>query len=269
MVQIGEFSKICRVSVKTLRYYDKLGLLRPAAVDRETGYRYYDQSQLERMLLIRKLRRYGFSLEEILSLLRGGDAGFLREALLRQRERLKCQQTELGLIIHEMTLDLQNLERTGDLMNGTGSYTVKLTESPALAILSGRRRMGVDDFGRYYGALYERLGSARATPDGVFGAIYYDEEFHSESSDIELFIGIREPDRADRVIAPRPCAMTVHRGPYSTLPEAYAALVSWIEANGFEWNDAPYDVYVKTAEDGCAPQDWETEVWFPVRKKTE
>jgi hypothetical protein len=42
MLKIGEFSKLAQVSVKTLRYYDELGLLRPDWVDRYTGYRYYD-----------------------------------------------------------------------------------------------------------------------------------------------------------------------------------------------------------------------------------
>ena len=67
MLSIGEFSKICQVSVKTLHHYDKLGLLVPAQVDAETGYRYYEAAQLDRMLLIARLKRYGFSLAEIRS----------------------------------------------------------------------------------------------------------------------------------------------------------------------------------------------------------
>lgn len=79
MYQIGEFSKICQVSVKTLRYYDKIGVLRPSEVDRFTGYRYYDRAQLEKMLLIQKLKRYGFSLEEIQPLLSCGHDAFYSE----------------------------------------------------------------------------------------------------------------------------------------------------------------------------------------------
>lgn len=73
MLSIGEFSKICQVSVKTLHHYDKLGLLVPAQVDAETGYRYYEAAQLDRMLLIARLKRYGFSLAEIRSFLDADD----------------------------------------------------------------------------------------------------------------------------------------------------------------------------------------------------
>lgn len=62
-------SKICGVSVKTLRHYDKIGLLKPERTDAFTGYRYYEESQIGSMLLIGRLKRYGFSLTEIQSLL--------------------------------------------------------------------------------------------------------------------------------------------------------------------------------------------------------
>lgn len=65
MLQIGEFSGICQVSVKTLHHYDKIGLLAPAEVDRFTGYRYYQISQIDEMNYIQRLKRYGFSLDEI------------------------------------------------------------------------------------------------------------------------------------------------------------------------------------------------------------
>jgi len=73
MLQIGEFSRICQVSIKTLHHYDKMGLLVPAQVDRLTGYRYYETQQIDRMIYIQRLKRYGFSLEEIQHLLSVSD----------------------------------------------------------------------------------------------------------------------------------------------------------------------------------------------------
>ena len=171
------------------------------------------------------------------------------------------------MTIHDLTLYLQNLERTGNIMDIQQDHEVKIVETPAIAVLSCRQRLSVDDFGRYYGTLYERIAKERLTPNGVFGAMYHDTEWNRESSDTELFIGIREADKADRAIGPQTCAMAVHKGGYSTLPETYATLVAWIEENGYAWDGAPYDVYTKTAQNGYAPQDWETEVYFPVRKK--
>ena len=266
MYQIGAFSKICQVSVKTLRHYDRIGLLKPAEVDRFTGYRYYDRAQLERMLLIQRLKRYGFSLDEVQALLRcEGDT--LHDALLRQRDKLRWRQQEIGMTIHDLTLYLQQLERTGHIMDMQQTHEVKVLETTRTPVISCRQRLSVDDFGRYYGTLYERIAKERLTPSGVFGAMYHDTEWNRDASDTELFIGIMEADKADRVIGPQTCAMAIHKGGYSTLPETSAALVAWIEENGYAWDGAPYDVYAKTAQNGYAPPDWETEVYFPVRKK--
>ena len=65
MLTIGQMSKACGVTVKTLHYYDKIGLLSAQEVDGDTGYRYYSEEQIGRMLLIDRLKRYGFSLAKI------------------------------------------------------------------------------------------------------------------------------------------------------------------------------------------------------------
>ncbi|HYM68302.1 MAG TPA: MerR family transcriptional regulator, partial [bacterium] len=67
MIKIGDFSALCRVSVKTLRHYDELGLLTPARVDPATGYRYYAASQLAVLHRILALKDLGFSLGQVAS----------------------------------------------------------------------------------------------------------------------------------------------------------------------------------------------------------
>ena len=65
MYRIGEFSEKNKVSIKTLRYYDEIGLFKPQITDELTGYRYYDESQEKDLVHIMKLKDMGFSLEEI------------------------------------------------------------------------------------------------------------------------------------------------------------------------------------------------------------
>lgn len=84
--KIGEFSKLNRVTVKTLRHYEEIGLLVPSQVDKWTGYRYYDVCQLGRMNTIRYLKELGFTLEEIGELFdEGGRAR--RRSLSRPKPR--------------------------------------------------------------------------------------------------------------------------------------------------------------------------------------
>ncbi len=267
MFTIGEFSKICQVSVKTLHHYDKIGLLHPFKVDSFTGYRYYDKQQIEQMLLIGRLKRYGFSLEEIGSFLSCSEKQLLFSKLRQQKEFLNRQKEELELIISELSSHLQNYERTGNIMEYQKGYKIEIVNTADMAVLAARQIMSVNDFGKYYGSLYERMAKDHFTPDGIRGAVYHDKEFNHESSDIELIIGIREKERADKIIHGQRCAMTVHKGPYSSLSDAYGALVAWIEENGYEWNGAPYDVYTKNQFDNLAPEEWETEVYFPIKNR--
>ena len=65
MYKIGELSKLCRLPVKTLRYYDSVGLLVPDETDRFTGYRYYSAARLADCNRIVALKELGFSLDEI------------------------------------------------------------------------------------------------------------------------------------------------------------------------------------------------------------
>jgi len=266
MLQIGEFSNVCQVSVKTLHHYDKIGLLVPAEVDRFTGYRYYKTEQIDTMNYIKRLKRYGFSLEEIQHLIIS-DRRELADALQKQKEKLRQKQQEMAIILNELQTHISIFERTGDIMMYQKGYTIEIKNSPAMNILASRAMMGVEEFGKYYGTLFERVPKERVTLTGLNGARYYDKEFNRESSDIEVFIGIKEKEKADVIMEPCECAMTVHHGGYSTLSEAYGAVVSWIIENGYEIAGAPFDLYIKTQFDSLPPQDWETEVYFPIRKK--
>ena len=267
MLQIGEFSRTCQVSVKTLHHYDRIGLLTPAEVDRFTGYRYYRPEQIDTMNYIQRLKRYGFSLEEIQHLLTVSDNRELTDTLRRQKEKLRREQQEMAIILNELQAHISVFERTGDIMTYQKGYAIEVKDSPCMNVLAKRAVMGVDEFGKYYSTLFERVSKEHITPTGLNGARYYDKEFNHESSDVEVFIEIREKDRADVVMEPCQCAMTVHRGGYSTLSEAYGAVVAWIVENGYEIAGAPFDLYRKTQFDSYSQEDWETEVYFPVRKK--
>ncbi|MFW6208493.1 MAG: MerR family transcriptional regulator [Spirochaetota bacterium] len=89
MYSIGEFSKINRVTPKTLRHYDRIGLLKPERVDDWTGYRYYSGQQLPQINRILKLKSLGFSLEQIREILQG--SGQITKLLQKQEECLKEQ----------------------------------------------------------------------------------------------------------------------------------------------------------------------------------
>ena len=267
MLSIGQMSKTCGVSVKTLRHYDKIGLLRPEQTDVFTGYRYYDESQIGIMLLIARYKRYGLSLSQIQELLGIEDEHILMKKLRQQRFRLEREMEHISITIREMEQHLGQFERTGDIMSYQNNYEVEIVDSGEQVLLTCRATMSVEDFGRYYGKIYEKVAREHLEVNGVVLAIYHDEEFDPAFSDIELGVGICDRDQANCVLPVQTCAKTTHVGPYSGLPDAYGAIVSWINANGYEMNGMPYEIYVKTQFDKVAAEEWVTDIYFPVKRQ--
>ena len=135
MLQIGEFSRICQVSVKTLHHYDKIGLLVPAEVDQVTGYRYYQVEQIDTMNYIQRLKRYGFSLEEIQQIITLSDEKEISRLLRQQRDKLKREQQEKAAILNELQTHISIFERTGDVMTYQKGYQIEIKNSPAMNVL--------------------------------------------------------------------------------------------------------------------------------------
>ncbi len=115
MLKIGEFSKIAQVSIKTLRNYDRMGLLKPAHIDRYSSYRYYTLSQLTRLNRILALKDLDFSLDQIRELLKvdlsevsmqnmlKNKASESRTLILDERSRLLRVENRLKLFQEETT----------------------------------------------------------------------------------------------------------------------------------------------------------------------
>lgn len=98
MMQIREFSRLTGVSVRTLHYYDQIGLLRPARVDKDSGYRYYDEASLLRMQQILFYRELDFSLKDICRILSSPNFD-AQQALAEQRQLLSLKKQRLERLI--------------------------------------------------------------------------------------------------------------------------------------------------------------------------
>ncbi|MBQ8568885.1 MAG: MerR family transcriptional regulator [Oscillospiraceae bacterium] len=102
-MHIKEFAKLTGVSVRTLHYYDKIGLLKPSTVDEQNGYRFYDERCLERMQEILFYRELDFSLKEIDEILSSPD--YDKQAALKEQK-------------HLLTLKKQRLDRLIKALDG-------------------------------------------------------------------------------------------------------------------------------------------------------
>src|ERR687894_2895146 len=114
MLGIGDFARHGRVSVRMLRHYDAIGLLRPAHVDRVTGYRSYDAEQLSRLNRIVALKELGFTLQQVQTILDDMVSVEELRAMLRLRQaELQSQIAADRARLAEVEARLQTIEREG------------------------------------------------------------------------------------------------------------------------------------------------------------
>lgn len=109
MLKIGEFSKLSLTTVKALRFYEKEGLLVPAHIDKWTGYRYYETSQLEEAAKIKSFRQLGLSIGEIKNIFSGEDARIILTDKADKLRKLKLD-TEFQLSVIEFILEGKRLK---------------------------------------------------------------------------------------------------------------------------------------------------------------
>ncbi len=270
MYRIGEFSKMCRVPVSALRYYSDLGLLPPVSIDPESGYRYYEAAQLPRLNRILALKDLGLSLEEIGSIL---DDDISASEL---RGMLRLKQAEMSQAVAEQQAQLARVESRLRLIESEDNmpeYEIVLKELEPIPVVSLREVLSnPQDVGTMIADGYSSLMPAGIMPTGACFSIYHDPEFNPTALDVEIAFPVAEtvttaPDTPggrsfeQRVICGGKAAVTIHQGPYDTIPQAYAAMGEWLETNGMQMAGPPQEAYLTAPDDPSGPI---TELRFPV-----
>lgn len=185
MFKIGDFSRIARVSCRLLRYYDELGLLKPAQLERDSGYRYYSASQLARLNRILVLKELGLSLEEIARVLDSNLSGAeLRGMLMvRRNDAQRALAEEMERLRH-----IESRIAQIDTEGGLSADDVIMRSEPAQQLLSMRRV--VPSFAAARDLIRELSESLRAlNSKGVLGrltAIAHAQEFEVDRIDVEV-----------------------------------------------------------------------------------
>jgi len=268
--KIGEFSKLSCVTVKTLRHYDKLGLLKPAEVDPFTGYRRYSAGQLPRLNRILALKGMGLSLEEISQLLERDlpvdeMRGILRLKQVQLTSQLKEQQAQLDLVAWQ----LNQMEREETMT----AQEITIKRIPAMKAACLRETIPTySHVGQLFEEIYGFLGQHGIQPVGAPFEICHDEEYREADVDVEAVAPVAvDVPAGSRVVgrelpAVESAACMVHQGPYENLTSSYHHLMQWIEANGYRICAPTREIYVRGPESGEDTSSYITELQAPVEK---
>jgi DNA-binding transcriptional MerR regulator len=269
MFKIGDFSKLSRVSVKALRYYDEIGLLEPHEIDRLTGYRYYTFDQLTRLHRILALKDLGLSLEQIGQLLHEN----LSADQLRGMLRLK--QAEIQHHISEEQDRLVRVEawlKQIELEDSMSTYAIVLKKLEPLVVASVRDTIpSYPEQGHLWDELAQAMRQRQAASNGPCFTLYHADEPEIIAEVCEPLKAPVEPQgRMQSYVLPgvELAACTIHHGPFITLTQAYETLIKWISDNGYRIAGPGREIYLQPPSVPGSQTDPETvtEVQFPVEK---
>ena len=254
MFKIGDFSKLSRVSIRMLRHYDRLRLLNPAAVDPQSGYRYYSAEQLPRLNRIVALKDLGFRLEQIAPLLEENvTADEMRGMLKLQRAQLEGQLDQDRARLAQIEARIEQIER-GDAELG---YDVIVRPIDLLQVATIRSAMAhAESISGTFEELEAYVAGHQARDDKPPLMISYDSDHRDRDWDVEVAVPVKplslQGDDRVRVRAlPRVAQMAcvVHQGSYARIHLASNALLSWIGTNDYQIDGPCREVYLRFGAD--------------------
>ncbi|MER5308359.1 MerR family transcriptional regulator [Streptomyces sp. NPDC002773] len=270
MFTIGDFARHGRVSVRMLRHYDAIGLLRPARVDPHSGYRFYTADQLARLNRVIALKDLGFTLEQVGAILDERlDADELRGMLRLRRAELETALAEARARLAQVGARLRAIESEGRM--STQDVVVKKIPAVRVAELSGvAASFGPQDIGPVIGPMYDelcgRLEAAGVTGFGP-GIAYYEDAGKGDGSVVvHAAMTVPEGTAAEGVqvrVLPgiEEAATIVHRGSMDEILPTAQTLAAWIDTNDYRSAGHARELYLECPED---PAGWVTEIQEPV-----
>jgi effector-binding domain-containing protein len=271
MLTIGEYSRLTQVPAKTLRYYDDIDLFKPVQVDALTGYRYYTVEQLPSLYRILSLKELGLTLHQIRSVLNTNISpeqmrGILRLKEAQLRETIDEERRRLAYVENK----IEQLENE----NSLGHYDVILKKVPqvqvALArdIVSQKSTLG-GTLTRLFRSVRDFLAEQNIAPTGHGFTVYFDDEYRDQEIDVGAAFPINAAVCGTQAVtittfAAETMASVIHRGPLEKMENAYVALLTWIERNGYQIKSASREIALQYDPTDTA-EHYVTEVQFPVR----
>jgi DNA-binding transcriptional MerR regulator/effector-binding domain-containing protein len=270
MFSIGDFASYGRVSVRMLRHYDAIGLLRPAHVDQATGYRSYAAQQLSRLNRIVALKDLGFSLQQVQSILDDKvSVEELRGMLRLRRAELQSQIATDSARLAQVEVRLQIIEGEGAMP--ADDVLIKRIPGVRVAELTGvAASFAPESISPVIQPLYDelcvRLDRAGLTPVGPAIA-YYEDSPDGDGVLVHASLPVNADPRDGHgfAIVDLPeieqAATIMHRGSMDNVMPTIQTLARWIDAHGYRSAGYNRELYIECGEDRDA---WATELQEPI-----
>ncbi|MBB4916227.1 MerR family transcriptional regulator [Streptosporangium saharense] len=269
MFSIGDFAQLGRVSVRMLRHYDALGLLRPAHVDPASGYRFYRAEQLSRLNRVLALKDLGLTLQQVRAILDEKVTvtelhGMVRLRRAELEERIAADTARLLRI----EARLRTMEREGHMAVEEVVVKrvppVRVAEVSAVAASYDSEEIG-PVIQPLYEELFQRLGRAGVAPSGYGISCYEPAEDGSVVVHAGVEVAAQPSPEHDFAIVDLPevekAATIIHRGPMEQVDATYQILAHWVEEHGYRSLGLAREVSLECPDDH---EGWVTEIQLAV-----
>jgi DNA-binding transcriptional MerR regulator len=262
-LSIGDFSQITHLSVKTLRPYHEAGLLEPAEVDPQSGYRYYSTAQVPTAQVIRRFRDLGMPVREVGEILATADPESRSALIATHLERLENQLDQTRAAVN-------SLRRL--LGPAVAPIEVEHRAMPAMTTAAIHATVDHGEVLAWYddamAELDRTLATLRVTPTGPCGGLYDNELFTDERGDAVVYVPVADPPASGRVqpfvVPAAELAVTVHRGPHDDIDVSYGALGTYVAEQALAVAGPVHETYLVGPRDTDDSTAWRTEIGWPV-----
>lgn len=232
---IGEVSKLFQINIRTLRYYDEIGLLKPEYTDSDTKYRYYSTKQFERLNTIKYLRALDVSLAQIISFFEKKDVEHMLKILEEQKKEMERKKEELKLIEKKINCRLSQLNYA--LNTEIDKIEIKMLKERKIVLL--KKEISIEEDLETSIRALENLGELNASVFlGKIG-LSLDKNKILEgdiSSFSSIFIIIESSDKykgQKEVLSGGSYVILRYRGSHKDSAAYYKKLMDYIELNGY------------------------------------
>jgi DNA-binding transcriptional MerR regulator len=265
---IGDFSRMTHLSVKALRHYHDVGLLTPAEIDPDSGYRFYTPSQLPAAQVIRRFRDLGMPLDEIREVLQAPDVAARNQVIVAHLQRMESQLA----VTQSVVTSLRSL-----LERPPAPIAVEHRSAGPVRALAIRGQVSMPDLDPWLDAAQRELDAALAAAAvpaaGPRGALYPAELFELGVGEVVAYVPVTgEVPSGGRArtleIPPAELAVAVHQGTLADLDLTYGALGTYVAEREIGVDGPIREHYLVTAFDTDDESRHVTEVCWPVFQTT-
>jgi DNA-binding transcriptional MerR regulator/effector-binding domain-containing protein len=261
---IGDFSRATHLTVKTLRHYHETGLLEPAHIDPQSGYRRYTTEQIPVAQIIRRFRDLDMPLNEIRSVLSAPDVQARNELIAAHLKRLESDLARTQTAVASLRNLLEHPTPTVEIGRRRADRVTAAAISEVVDVK--------DALSWYLGALGElraALLAQRITPTGTAGGIFANALFSHAHGEATIFIPcdgtVKEIGRvAPRSILPVELATLTHEGSYANIDLAYGSLATYVTRHALAVEGPLREYYLVGPQDTADESQWRTEIGWPI-----